>query len=137
MPQKNKGNKNKKKSTSVSSNSLVTKDDMQEYAKIEKMLGDRKVTLTLPDGRNILGIIPGRFRKRCWMKTGDTVLISFRDFQDDRCDIIHKYDSTEVPKLVKLNEIPISFITGETNDEEDDGLIFVEDHNDDLDFQNI
>ena len=82
---------------------------MEEYAKIIKNLGDRKMTLLLPDTTEILGVIPGRFRKRCWIMVGDVVLISKRQFQQEKVDIIYKYNQDEVKILGKENQIPISF----------------------------
>ena len=58
---------------------LVMKEDMEEYAKILKPLGDRRMTVVLPDSSESMAIIPGRFRKRCWMLVGDLVLVSRRE----------------------------------------------------------
>lgn len=89
---------------------LVLKDDDQEYAKVTRMLGDRKVTLFLTDGTEILGLIPGKFRKRVWFKVNDIVLVGRREFQNDRVDIVYKYHEYEAKKLLKLSEIPPKFL---------------------------
>ena len=112
MAKKKKGNKNKNQ-TPIK-RELLFAEDMQEYCLIDKLLGDRRVNLTLTDGTNQMGIIPGRFRKRCWMKPGDLVLASQREFQDGKLDIVYKYNSDEKKRLQQLDEIPRSFInTGE------------------------
>jgi len=112
MAKKKKGNKNKNQ-TPIK-RELVFAEDMQEYCLIDKLLGDRRVNLTLTDGTNQMGIIPGRFRRRCWMKVGDLVLASQREFQDGKLDIVYKYNSDEKKRLQQLDEIPRSFInTGE------------------------
>ena len=65
MPKKKKKGKNaKSKNVVKAKRELLFAEDMQEYAVIDKLLGDRRVTLTLIDGTNKMGIIPGRFRKR-------------------------------------------------------------------------
>lgn len=92
---------------------LLLAEDMQTYAKITKCLGDRKMILILPDKSEIMGLIPGRFRKRVWMNTGDIVLVSYREFESTKVDIIHKYSSEDTKKLVKLNEIPGFFLYSE------------------------
>lgn len=89
---------------------LLLKEDDQEYGKIIRVLGDRKVTVLLTDGGEILGCIPGKFRKRVWFKVDDMVLISRRDFQSDRVDVIYKYHDYEAKKLLKMNEIPPKFL---------------------------
>ena len=108
--------KNKKKSNiEVQKRTLQIKKEMEEYGKITKMSGDRRVLLTLTDTTEVIGIIPGRFRKRCWMKVGDIVLVSIRDFQKDKVDIIHKFDNYETKELMKLLEIPPFFDSSVTN----------------------
>lgn len=126
MPKKQ-NNKGKKKQSSSSKRQIEYKGDMEEYARITKMLGDRKVSLILPDSTEMLGVIPGRFRKRCWMEVGDIVLISRREFEDSKVDIIHKYKSDESIILVKMNEIPSSFLENEENEENEDGILFIDD----------
>lgn len=135
--------KNKKKGKHTAEKekrALVTRDPMQEYAKILKMLGDRKVTMVFPDSREVLGLIPGRFRKRVWMAQGDIVLVSVREFQDDRYDIVLKYTPEEVHKLVKKNEIPEFFLDGlSTTAEDNNGINFgeEEDPENEFDFDDI
>ena len=57
-------------------------------------------------GAQRLGIIRGKMKKRVWMVAGDFVLVSLREFQDEKCDIVHKYDITEVRKLMASGELP-------------------------------
>ena len=119
MPKKKKKGKNaKSKNVVKAKRELLFAEDMQEYAVIDKLLGDRRVTLTLIDGTNKMGIIPGRFRKRNWMKPGNLVLVSAREFQDSKLDIIHKYNDEEMKKLKGYGEIPPTF--GEDKDEAED-----------------
>jgi len=106
---------------------------MEEYAKIIKCLGDRRVMIILTDSTEIMGLIPGRFRKRVWMSVGDIVLISKREFEKEKVDIIHKYNQEEARKLHKTNEIPDFFLDTEAKQNEDDNIEFVADddeHND-------
>lgn len=131
--------KNKKKSNQeVNKRVLQIRKDMEEYGKIIKMLGDRRVTIMLPCTTQVIGIIPGRFRKRCWMKVGDIVLVSIRDFQKDKVDIIHKFNSNETRDLTKILEIPPFFLDDtisatSTNINDDVGFEF----SDKLDLDNI
>lgn len=128
MPKK-KGKKNAKtKGTDIEKRSLEYAGDMQEYAKIIKSLGDRKVNLLLTDNTEIMGLIPGRFRKRVWMLSGDIVIIARREFQDGKVDILHKYNNEEVRLLHKKGEIPDFFIdTQSTEQEENDDWAFDDD----------
>lgn len=110
---KSKKNSSRRSSGITEKRVLTLKEDMEEYAKIMKALGDRKMNVILPDGTEMVAAIPGKFRKRCWMTVGDIVLVSRRDFQDSKLDILHKYNADEKQKLFKQKEIPSFFLTQE------------------------
>jgi len=106
MPKKTKKKKNSKNNNGpVVVRSLLTKTDGQEYARVEKMLGDRQVWLYAYDGQERRGKIRGNMRKRCWITPGDHVLISLRDFSENCVDVIHKYNDDEVRRLKKSGEL--------------------------------
>ena len=112
MAKKKKRGKNSKnkRGAVATKRAIVFKDDMQEYVVMTKMLGDRRITVRLPDTSEKLAIIPGRFRKRCWMKAGDVLLASYREFQENKLDIVHKYTPEEARQLVGYKEIPPFFL---------------------------
>merc|ERR1739838_96727 len=58
------------------------------------------------DGEQRLCHIRGKMRKKVWIVPGDIVLVSCRDFQEDRGDIIHKYLPDEARQLKAKKEIP-------------------------------
>jgi len=126
MPKKGGKKKGKKKgSQTTEKRALTIAGDMQEYAKIMKLLGDRRITVVLPDSSEMLALIPGRFRKRCWMKVGDVIVVSRREFQNNRVDVVYKYKPDEIRKLCKQGEIPSFFMdSGATQGEggEDGGF---------------
>lgn len=101
------GNKAKKGKNQQESKELIKKDsDEQQYAKITKVLGNCRFELiSLDDGKKRTGHMRGKLKKRAWTRLDDVVLISLRDFQDDKCDIIHKYEPGEVKELFKLGEL--------------------------------
>tara|TARA_B100001175_G_scaffold235425_2_gene201817 strand:- start:15198 stop:15623 length:426 start_codon:yes stop_codon:yes gene_type:complete len=110
MPRNNgKGGKNYKRSKNSSfghdKRQLEYKEDGQEYARITKMLGNSRCECKCNDGRTRLGIIRGTLIKRVWIQLNDLVLVSLRDYQDDKADIIHKYFSEEEKSLRQYGEI--------------------------------
>ena len=42
------------------------------------------------------------------MKVGDVILVSLREFEDAKCDILYVYTPKEIHRLKKLGEIPDS-----------------------------
>lgn len=132
---KRKNAKNKRLNVCVK-RELLHKDEMQEYAIIVKLSGDRRAQLKRPDETMILGRIIGSLR-RCRMKVDDVVLISYREYQMDRCDIIHKYNNDEVRALIKEKELPNNFQDENVGEDGTEGVTFAEEEEDVFDFEDI
>ena len=95
---------------------LVLKDDGQEYAQVLSKLGDGRFKLDCYDGLERTGRICGKMRNRVWIQVSDLVLVSIRGFDDDKCDIIHRYAPSEaqdlksrgsLPKSAKVSALPV------------------------------
>jgi len=70
---------------------------------IQQFLGYDRARVLCEDGKVRLCRIPGRFKKRVWMRTGDIVLVALWEFQrDERGDIIYRYESDEVRRLEEM-----------------------------------
>tara|TARA_B100001094_G_scaffold120353_2_gene116081 strand:+ start:2201 stop:2614 length:414 start_codon:yes stop_codon:yes gene_type:complete len=117
---KGKGGKNFKKAKNyetVDKRQIIYKTEGQEYALITKMLGNGRCECKCYDGRTRLGHIRGKMHKRVWISIGDTVLVSLREYQDEKADIIHKYTSEETKTLISYSEI-----TGHIKIDNEDGI---------------
>lgn len=51
-----------------------------------------------------------------WIVPGDIILLSLRDFQDDRADVIHKYTADEARNLKTYGELKSDFSINENAD---------------------
>lgn len=114
-----KGKKGKKiLDDNIIERALVFKDitEIQEYGQITAMLGNCRCDILCADGKNRLGHIRGNMRKKVYIKTGDIVLLSLREYQDDKCDIIYLYKLKESKKLKLLGELPENFKINDSND---------------------
>ena len=125
------GNKHKKKKNNPSveiERELIFKVESQEYGQVLRLLGNCRLEIQCFDGKTRLGNIRGSMRKKVWIKVNDVILVSLRDFEDGKCDVIHKYESKEVNSLKMLDEIPKTVKTiDELDDKEEDiGFDFVE-----------
>lgn len=90
--------------------------------------------VTCFDGEVRIGHIRGKMRKKVcchiryvfsqywqvWINPGDLVLISLREFQDGKADIILKYTPDEGRSLKSLGEIPEATVINETEAENTD-----------------
>ena len=81
------------------------KEECEEYARIIKLLGDGRFQCTCSDGVDRIGHLRHKMWKKVWLKCGDVVLISLRDYEPEKCDIIDKYTEKEIAKLLKNGEI--------------------------------
>ena len=129
MPKKN---KRKKKPRPIKERPLPIKEEGQEYAIVTKMLGNGRVSLKCMDGTDRLGKIRGKMRKRVWIKVEDYLLISLRDFQDEKADIIMKLRDNEIIRLKKLKELP-----EDNNDNDNNDIIFAEEDDGDINLDEI
>ncbi|KAJ1502746.1 Translation initiation factor 1A [Coelomomyces lativittatus] len=94
---------------------LVFKEDGQEYAQVTKMLGNGRLEAQCFDGSKRLANIRGKMRKKVWINQGDIILISLRDYQDTKCDVILKYSADEARNLKSYGELPDNAKINETD----------------------
>merc|ERR1719420_2821048 len=115
---------------------LIFKEDGQEYGQVLRMLGNGRLEAMCFDGTKRLCHIRGKMRKKVWVCQGDIVLVSLRDFQDEKGDIIVKYNADEARNLKTYGELPENVKINETEvceDLSDDGVEFDEGAGVDLD----
>jgi translation initiation factor 1A len=96
--------KKAKKSTETSQK-FESKGEGQDYARITKSLGNRRMLCFCNDGTERIGKLRGGICKgsnKQIIREGDIVLVSFRDFLkesenelDNMCDILSKYDKSD------------------------------------------
>lgn len=78
---------------------------------VEMMLGADKVRANCDDGKTRICRIPGRLRKKSWIRVGDLILIQPWKVQSDkRGDIIFRYTPTQANWLKRKGYVKtISF----------------------------
>lgn len=82
------------------------KEEGQEYATVNKVLGNSRFEVACFDSTTRIAHVRGTMRKSVWINTGDLILISLRDYQDGKCDIIHKYSPEDQRRLKQKGELP-------------------------------
>lgn len=86
-----------------------------EYAQVLKMLGNGRLEAYCFDGSKRLAHIRGKLRKKVWINQGDIILLSLRDYQDEKGDVILKYSADEARSLKAYGELPDSAKINETD----------------------
>ncbi|BGP42801.1 Translation initiation factor 1A [Rhodotorula kratochvilovae] len=115
MPKGGKNRRRGKNENDGDKRELVFKEEGQEYGQVLKMLGNGRVEAMCFDGEKRLAHIRGKMRKKVWINQGDIVLLSLRDFQDDKADVIQKYSADEARKLKQYGELPETAKINETD----------------------
>ncbi len=67
--------------------------------KVLELLGDNRVKVVCQDGEVRVARIPGRYRKRLWLKPGDYVIVAVWDFDPKKGDVVHKYEKRDLDEL--------------------------------------
>ena len=126
MPNKKGGKKYKsqKKRFDNGPKNTILKEDGQSYGLVTDVLGNCRFRCLLDNGNKVLAILAGRLRKRrVWIKKNDLVLVGLRDFEQDKVDIISKYDNTEHEYLKNI-ETCLDLLLKDIHDENtEDGQI--------------
>lgn len=73
--------------------------DDEVFATVTDMQGYGRVRLRCADGTERMGRIPGRMRKRIWIREGDVVLAEPWDWQDEKADVTWRYDAAATDQL--------------------------------------
>lgn len=101
------------------------------------MLGNGRLEALCFDGEKRLAHIRGKLRKKVWINQGDIILLSLRDYQDEKGDVLLKYSADEARSLKAYGELPESAKINEATDfgeggeEGGIGFEFDEDRSDD------
>ena len=70
-----------------------------------RLLGQGRTEVNCFDGIKRMATIRGKLRNRVWINAGDIVLLSLREFGDDKADLIHKFYPEEAYEILKLMKV--------------------------------
>ena len=76
---------------------------------VEQRVGGNRMIIKCLDGVSRNCRVPGRLRRRLWVREGDIVIIQPWEFDKEKGDILFKYNPTQVEWLKKrgyLDNVP-------------------------------
>ncbi len=76
------------------------------FALAQQILGGRRVTVLCADGETRMARIPGKMRRRQWVREGDLIIVWPWDFQDSKADVKHRYTKTQAMYLSRKGVLP-------------------------------
>lgn len=74
----------------------------------DQLLGASRIKIMCADGKSRMGRIPGKIKKRMWIREGDLLILKPWDFQDEKADILYRYTKTQSTYLSRKKMIPDS-----------------------------
>jgi translation initiation factor 1A len=76
------------------------------FAIADELMGASKLRVMCEDGKSRMARIPGKMKRRMWIKPGDLVIVKPWDFQDDKADVKYRYVRTQAVNLSRRKKIP-------------------------------
>ena len=74
-------------------------NDDELFAVVTEHNGGNHVRVRCADGENRMGRIPGRMKYRTWISEGDVVLVEPWDWQDEKADVVWRYEKQDADQL--------------------------------------
>lgn len=74
----------------------------------DQLLGASRIRVMCADGKHRMGRIPGKIKKRMWIREGDLVIVQPWEFQDEKANILYRYTKTQAMYLSRKKMIPKS-----------------------------
>ena len=109
IPEVNESPKNKKNNTEPTENIRVTlpyKPKGEMFAVAETFQGGSRLQLICEDGKRRMGRIPGKLRRRMWVRENDLLIVVPWSFQDSKADVKFRYTPTQTSNLKRNGKIP-------------------------------
>jgi translation initiation factor 1A len=75
---------------------VPNKNEKEQLGTVTNMLGANRVVVRCVDGVTRMGRIPGKLKKRIWIREGDVVIVVPWDFQDEKADVVWRYTGPQV-----------------------------------------
>jgi translation initiation factor 1A len=76
------------------------------FAIADQILGGRRVRAVCEDADSRLARIPGKMRRRQWVREGDLIVLQPWDFQDEKANVVMRYTKTQSLYLSRKGVLP-------------------------------
>ena len=76
------------------------------FAIADQILGGRRVRSICEDGDSRLARIPGKMRRRQWVREGDLIVVQPWEFQEEKANVCMRYTKTQSLYLSRKGVLP-------------------------------
>ncbi len=73
---------------------------------VEKLSGASRLNVMCEDGFTRSSRIPGKMKKRMWIREGDLVIVKPWPFQNEKADVVYRYTQTQANYLSRNRLLP-------------------------------
>jgi translation initiation factor 1A len=77
----------------------------QVFGMVEQRLGGSRMSVRCMDGITRVTRIPGRLKRKLWVREGDIVVVEPWEYANDKGDILFKYRKSQVDYLKKQGRL--------------------------------
>ena len=85
---------------------LPKKQNHEMFAIAERLMGGSRINMICEDGQARMARIPGKMKRRARVRAGDLCIIRPWDIQNEKADIIYRYNRTQAITLSKRRLLP-------------------------------
>ena len=89
---------------------LPKRDKLEMFGIVMQLHGSNQVKILCEDGKERVCRIPGRMKKKTWLRERDVVIIRLWDFQQSKADVVWRYLGAQVEHLKRrgfLKSMPV------------------------------
>lgn len=85
---------------------LPRKKEGELFGIADQLLGASHLKVMCADGKSRMCRIPGKMKRRMWIREGDLVIVKPWSFQNDKADVSWRYTKTQAGYLSRRKIIP-------------------------------
>lgn len=81
------------------------RDHGEMFAVVTKLHGTDQILAMCEDGKERHCRIPGKLKKKVWMREGDVIIVRLWDFQPIKADVVWRYLPMQTEKLRRMGAL--------------------------------
>lgn len=81
---------------------LPNRNDGEMFGIAIQLHGGDQIKVACEDGKERMCRIPGKLKKRVWIREGDVVIVQLWDFQPSKADIVWRFLGMQVERLDRM-----------------------------------
>lgn len=85
---------------------LPKKHNKEMFAIADQLMGGSRINVVCDDGKARMARIPGKMKRRARVRAGDLIIIKPWDIQNEKADIVYRYNRTQASTLSRRKLLP-------------------------------